>query len=286
MKPFAYLRPTSVADAAAALADNDGGARVIAGGQSLLLALKDRLERPSVLVSLQDVPEVRGVEYHEDGTLTVGAATTYWQLQSAALPEEHAWLSTVVGDVADMPVRRMGTVGGAVCQADPVFDFPVAAVVADAELELTSTRGDRRVAAAEFFEAPFRTARQPHELLTRVHFPAVDAAVRSSFVKHRLRRFDPAIVAVACLLRLDGGVVESARIACGAVGPVPVRLTDAEEVVTGRELTDDVARAAGDAAAASIELGDSNRMFRQSYKRDVLPVIVARALRAAVDGKE
>jgi aerobic carbon-monoxide dehydrogenase medium subunit len=286
MKPFTYLRPASAAEAAGALGDHNGDARMIAGGQSLLLAMKDRLERPSVLVSLQDVPEVRGVSYSDSGTLTLGAATTYWQLESSALSGGHRLLSCVAGDVADVPVRRMGTVGGALCHADPVFDFPVAALVGDAELELASAAGTRRLPVSEFQRGAYLTGREPGEVLTKIHFPASDPGARFAFVKHRLRRFDSALVSVACLLSLDSGKVASARIACGAVGPAPVRLSAAEDLLVGQETGAELFHEAGAKAADGIELGTSSPVKAQEYKRDVLPTIVARALWAAVNGKE
>ena len=286
MKPFTYLRPASAAEAAGALTEHNGDARVIAGGQTLLLAMKDRLERPSVLVSLQEVPQVRGVSYADSGALTIGAATTYWQLQSSSLNGGHRLLSSVAGDVADVPVRRMGTVGGALCHADPVFDFPVAALVGDAELELASTDGNRRLAMSDFLRGPYATGREPGEVLTKIHFPAAEPSARFAFVKHRLRRFDSALVSVACLLSIDGGKVASARIACGAVGPVPLRLSAAEDVVAGQEPAAELFREAGLKAAEGIELRPTTPVIAQEYKRDVLPAIVARALQAAVNGKE
>jgi aerobic carbon-monoxide dehydrogenase medium subunit len=286
VKPFAYRRPSSVAEATDALSAHDGDARVIAGGQSLLLAMKDRVERPRVLVSLQDVPEVRGIGYGPGGALTIGAATTYWQLQTAALNGGHQMLSTVAAGIADVPVRRMGTIGGALCQADPAFDFPVAGVLAGGEVELASTGGTRRLPVTEFVRGPYLTAREPGEVLTKVHFPAVEPGARPAFVKHRLRRFDAAIVSVGCVLSLEGGKVASARIVCGAVGPTPLRLTAAEDVITGQEPGEDVFREAGAMAAEGLELGTASPVIRQDYKRDVLPAIVARALRAAVHEKE
>lgn len=286
MRPFAYLRPSSVAEATDALSAHNGDARVIAGGQTLLLAMKDRVERPKVLVSLQKVPEVRGIAHADDGALTIGAATTYWELETSSLTGAHRLLSTVAAGVADVPVRRMGTVGGAISHADPVFDFPVAGLLTGGEVELASTAGTRRLALAEFLRGPCVTAREPGEVLTGIHFPAADPDARFAFVKHRLRRFDSAIVSVGCVLSLADGKVASARIACGAVGPVPLRLTAVEDAITGREPGEDVFREAGARAAEGVEPATASPVLRRDYKRDVLPAIVARALRTAVNGKE
>jgi carbon-monoxide dehydrogenase medium subunit len=286
MKPFVYVRPSSLAEAVDALAEANGDSRVLAGGQSLLLAMKDRLERPSALVSLQDVPEVRGFAYTDDGTLEIGAATTYRELEEASLREgSHEFLRAVAADVADVPVRRIGTVGGALCQADPAFDFPLAAVAAGAEVDLASGEGTRTLRVEDFLIGPLQTARQPGEVLTTIRFPAADPAVRFGYVKHRLRRFDSALVSVACLLSFDGNKITSARIACGAVGPTPLRLTPAEEVVVGNEVSDELALEAGARAAAEVEVTTTNPVFQASYRREVLPTILARALRAAANGR-
>jgi carbon-monoxide dehydrogenase medium subunit len=289
MRPFTYLRPTSVAEATGALDGHNGDARVIAGGQSLLLAMKDRVERPSILVSLRDVAGLHGVTYGDDGTLEIGAATTYWNVQVATYSAGgHTLLPQVVADVADVPVKRMGTVGGALCQADPIFDFPLAAVVSDAEVEIASSSGTRTLPVSEFLIGPFETALQPGEVLTTIRLKAGGDGARTAFVKHRLRRFDPALASVACILEVGGdGRIESARIACGAVGPIPVRVADAESLVTGNALTDELAREAGEMAAAAMADHAGQRMFQQGYRKDVLPVLVSRALRAAyADGKE
>jgi carbon-monoxide dehydrogenase medium subunit len=286
VKPFVYLRPASVADAADALAAHDGEAKIIAGGQTLLLALKDRLMSPTVLVSLQDVAETRGISHGDDGTLRIGATTTYSQLENSNLSGAHRLLPTVAADVADGCVRRMGTIGGALCHADPAFDMPLAAVVSSAELELVSSGQARRLPASEFLLGPCATALGPGEVLTAIHLPAAERSARFAFVKHRLRRFDSAIVSVACLLSLEDRKVVRARIACGSVGPIPLRLTAAEDLLVGHEVSESLLREAGDRAADGIELGTPSPVLRQSYKRDVLPAIVVRALQTAVDGSE
>jgi aerobic carbon-monoxide dehydrogenase medium subunit len=288
MKPFSYVRPTTVEEATSALAEH-ANAAVIAGGQTLLLAMKERLANPSTLVSLRDVPETQGISYSDDGTLTIGAATSYREIRHAELRPGHSLLCTVSSEVGDIPVQRMGTPGGALCFADPAFDAPLAAVAAGAELELASASGTRTLAASDFLLGPNVTALAPGELMTSIRFPAAGERARSSFVKHRLRRFDPAIVSVACVLGLaEDGSIETASIACGAVGPVPARATAAEELVTGELMSDELAREAGERALESLEPGASNgnARFSSEYKRDVLPTLVARALRAATDGRE
>ncbi len=290
MKPFTYLRPTTAAEAAAALGEHGDTAAVIAGGQTLLLAMKERLRSPSVLVSLQDVGEARGISYTDDGALAIGAATPYRELRHAELQPGHGMLATIASEVGDIPVQRMGTPGGALCFADPVFDFSLGAVAGGAEVELVSASETRTLPASEFLQGSYATALAPGEMLKSIRFPGAGEGARSYFLKHRLRRFDPAIVSVACVLDVGAdGRVASASIACGAVGPVPFRATAAEELITGEELTDELAREAGEQTLVGLPptLSNGNGRFSSDYKRDVLPTLVRRALRAAADdGRE
>jgi aerobic carbon-monoxide dehydrogenase medium subunit len=287
VRPFRYVRPRSLEEVTAALAENDGDACVIAGGQSLLLAMKDRQQRPGVLVSLQDVPETRGISYEDDGTLSLGAATTYWKLHTHDLSlGGHAILPTIAGEIADVPVKRMGTVGGALCQADPAFDFSLAAVLGQAELELASGRGRRRLAATDFLRGPLETELAPDEVLTRIYFPASASTVRPGFVKHRLRRFDSAMVSVGCLIDVDdAGCVTGASVACGAVGPVPTRLTAVEEALVGSSVEHDLAAIARGCTSDRLPEERANPMIMSGYKRDVLPALVGRAVAAATNGR-
>jgi carbon-monoxide dehydrogenase medium subunit len=291
MKPFTYVRPTTLEEATAALAEH-AEAAVIAGGQTLLLAMKERLVNPSTLVSLRDVPETHGISYSDDGTLSVGAATSYREVRHAELRPGHSLLCTVASEVGDIPVQRMGTPGGALCFADPAYDAPLAAVAANAEVELASATGTRTLPASEFLVGAYATALAPGELMTSIHFPARGERARSSFVKHRLRRFDPAIVSVACVVDVGSdGTIASASIACGAVGPVPFRATTAEELLEGERLTDELARMVGEKALENAQISSDGangyKRFSDDYKRDVLPTLVARALHAAIDeGRE
>src|SRR5262249_51175128 len=161
------------------------------------LAMKDRLMRPSALVSLQDVAETRGISYGEDRSLTIGAATPYRELRHTELQPGHGLLATIASEVGDIPVQRMGTPGGALCCASPAVSVPGGAGAGSSESELASKEGTRTLPAGEFPQAPNATALAAGEVMTAIRFPAAGEGASSSFVKHRLRRFDPAIVSVA-----------------------------------------------------------------------------------------
>ncbi|MGD9762391.1 MAG: xanthine dehydrogenase family protein subunit M [Candidatus Binatia bacterium] len=282
MKSFTFLAAGSVAEAVAALREHGAGARVLAGGQSLLLAMKDRLATPSAIVSIGRLPELRGCS-RDNGVVQIGAATTYFELETADLGTGASELvGRVCAEVADIPVRRMGTAGGALCQADPQFDFPVGAVALGAELELASPRGRRAVAAAEFLKGRGKTACAPDEILTAIRFRPGDGRTGAAFEKFAVRRFDPAIASVACVLRVaDGGAVAEARIVCGGVAETPLRLTGAEGVITGQALTEKLADEAGRLSSAELPTTSLNALYAPGYRRQLVPALVSRALRRA-----
>ena len=262
MKPFTFLAPRALDEAVALLGEHGADARVIAGGQSLLLAMKERLDRPSVLVSLSGVTDLRSWAYADSGQLDVGATATYAELAGAALRGWHTEISAVAGNLADRPVRTMGTVGGALCQADPRFDMPTLAVGVGAEVDTVSGDGVRSRPAAELFRPEGGTVLGPGEILTRVRFPAPGAYRAVAFEKFRYRQFDAALVSVVCAVRPDGGL----RLVVGAVRPRPV-------LVTGVTDPEGVADEVLPAAEATTRL--------RKYQRELIAVLTRRAVTRA-----
>jgi carbon-monoxide dehydrogenase medium subunit len=252
VKPFEYLSPLDVPDAVQTLRERGQDACVIAGGQSLLLALKQRELTPGCLVSVGAIPELRGVAAADDGTLRIGATTTYAQLERAGLAGWHREVGAVAGNLADRPVRTMGTVGGAICQADPRFDVPTLAVAVDATLEVASTDGVREVAAADAL-CNGGALRQPFDVLTAVSVPAQARFSGVAFEKFRMRVFDAATASVVCAVRVGtSGRLDEVRIAVGAVGPHPALAPASAASVVGMEPAAVQASDLGAAVAAEV----------------------------------
>lgn len=226
MRSFAYLRPASVEEALAVLAEHRAEAKVMGGGQSLLLELKERLIAPSVVVALGGIRELRG--YSEANGFVIGPTTTYRAISTNPPPDGYRKLADVVANIADRPVQTMATIGGAICQADPRFDLPVIATMLRAELVLRSTTRSRRVTAEEFFLGPTRTALEDDELLCAVQFPQRDPKSRWSFQKFRLRSMDAAMISVGVSLRFDDGSCSGATVVVGGCTKVPTRLPNVE----------------------------------------------------------
>ena len=199
------------------------------------MALKDRSAAPSLVVSVRGLPELRGIRYSDDGTLHVGAATTYAELATAKLQGWHAEVSAVAGNLADRSVRNIATVGGAACQADPRYDVPTLLVGVGATLRLVCEGGERLIPASRFFETGGGTCLKPCELLTTILFPPASPDVSVALEKFRYRSFEAAILIVVCALSLDAnGVAVSARLTVGAVAKAPLLAPLAVALIIGR----------------------------------------------------
>jgi carbon-monoxide dehydrogenase medium subunit len=241
MRSFQFFRANTLDDCLGML--EPPGVQALAGGQSLLLEMKERREAPRALVSIGGLGELRRTGPNNDGELEIGGLTTYRALSEAQLGTDYTQLGDLVRDIADTPVRTMATVGGALCQADRRFDVPVIAVALDAAIELASCAGTRRVAAEEFIISHRRTARASDELLTKVIFPKMAASSKWAFRKFRLRRMDSAAVSVAVRLQTSpAGVVQDARVVVGACMDRPTRIPSIEASLADATLSREVIR--------------------------------------------
>src|SRR2546422_6976000 len=166
LREVEYARPASVQEALRLLGANDG-ARALAGGQTLINVMKARAASPDVLVDLADIGELRGIELGSDGTLELGAMTTYSDILESAEARARPILGEVCSQIADVQVRNRGTIGGNVCSNDPTNHLPPLLVAIGATMTILATRGERRVPAAEVFLGGYMTAAGPRGLLTK-----------------------------------------------------------------------------------------------------------------------
>jgi carbon-monoxide dehydrogenase medium subunit len=277
--PFLYARPQTLEEALDLLAQAGEDAKVLAGGQSLVPLLNFRLARPSVLVDLNWVGELTGLE-RGDGVLRVGAMV---RQRAAELSPEADDACPLIGralrHVGHLQNRNRGTVGGSIAHADPAAELPAVAVATGAEVVARSGRGERTIPAGEFFQGPFTTALAWDEILTEVRFPVTGGA-RVAFVELARRSGDFALGGVAAVVRLADGSpsVEEVSLAALGMGGEPRRLRGAEEAVRGREITDQVLREA--AAAASREVDPFTDVHADAqYRRELAGVLLTRALR-------
>ena len=216
LREVEYARPASVQEALRLLGSHEG-ARALAGGQTLINVMKARAASPDVLVDLADIAELRGIELGSDGTLSIGAMTTYTDIVDSAEARARPILGEVCSQIADVQVRNRGTVGGNVCSNDPTNHLPPLLVAVGATMTILGRDGERSVSAREFFLGVYMTAAGPGELLTKISVPPGKG---DGFASVPIGRDGTCIVNVAA--RLDGG---APTVAIGCVDAVPVVLT-------------------------------------------------------------
>ena len=215
LREVEYAKPGSVAEALELLASNDG-ARALAGGQTLINVMKARAASPDMLVDLNGLEELRGIELAGDGTLTIGAMTTYTELVQSSEARARPILGEVCATIADVQVRNRGTIGGNICSNDPTNHLPPLMVAIGARMTIASADGERAVPAEEFFLGVYLTAVGPGELLTRIAMPA---GKKDGFAAVTLGADG------TCICNAAASANGSVRVALGCVDAVPVLVT-------------------------------------------------------------
>lgn len=281
--PFEYHRASSATEAAELLAEHGEGARILAGGQSLIPMLALRLAVFEHLVDIGRVQELHGIE-RRNGHLWVGAATPDARIErDPQVAEAVPLLAKATPHVGHFQIRARGTVGGSIAHADPAAEYPAVAVALDAEAHVLSTRGSRTIAASELYEGHWTTTIAPDEVLLGVSFPVWNG--RSGFAVEELtrRHGDFAIAGATVGIELDGDdrVVRCA-IGLLGVGSTPERAARAEAAAQGQPVDELDVEALGHEAMADLEEIPSDAHGSAAYRRRVGAVMVARALQAAI----
>jgi carbon-monoxide dehydrogenase medium subunit len=262
LREVEYARPASVGDAVRLLAEHDG-ARALAGGQTLVNVMKARAASPDVLVDLNGLDELKGIELGPDGTLEIGAMTTCTEIVESAEARARPILGEVCAQIADVQVRNRGTIGGNVCSNDPTNHLPPLVVALGATMTILAPGGERSVPAEEFFLGVYMTAAGPGELLTKVTIPAGKG---DGFASLPIGRDGTCIVNAAA--SLDGG---EPRVAIGCVEAVPV-------LVRPESAEDEAVRDA--VRAAALQPPDDVHASAE-YRRHLAEVLAVRAVGAA-----
>jgi len=278
---FTYERARSEDEALAALAKYGADARVLAGGQSLIPAMRYRLARPGVLVDINAIGSLDYIE-ERDGFLSVGATARDYALEvSPLIRTQYELLASVSRVVADPVVRQTGTLVGSLCHNDPSGDWPVAALAARAQVVVRGMRGSRTISADDFLVDSFSTAVQDGEMAIEVRFPKPPPLTYGAYHKIERKVGDFATVCAGVQLTFDAtGRVATAGIAIGAVGAKALRVSDGEMMITGNVPTNDLIGEVMEAAKTIADPVADNRGSVE-YKREMAGVLVGRALRDA-----
>ena len=278
------IRPETVEEALREREKYGRDALPIAGGQSLLVLLRNKLIDPKILIDLQTLDELQGMKRRDNG-VSIGAMTTIHDLASSADVQRLApILAQGASKVGSTAIRNLGTIGGNLCHNEPGADLPPALLTLNAAVELRSRKGTRKVPLREFFRSYFETVVMPEELLCGVEIPKLPEGASGVYLKHAISSEDLAIAGVAVVLvphEKQTGAMREVRIALGGVSPVPFRATNAESLLNGAVLSDEVIREAGELAAAETEpMTDPHASA--DYRRKMVKVLVRRAIAAAM----
>jgi carbon-monoxide dehydrogenase medium subunit len=278
-----YSRPKSVQDAVTAIADGGADAVFIAGGQSLMQALKARLVQPHALVDLQEIAELKGVRF--DGAVRIGAMTRYVDIVTESrLPPAYAALIDAARHVGDRQVRNRGTIGGSVCWNYSAACMPAVALTLDATMNLVSRDGGQRsVPAREFIGAPLETTRKDDELLVSLELPAPPANAGSAYGKWALVKDGLPVIGACAYVELgDGGSCSRARVGFGGLASGPKRSPAAEAKLVGCNPGDDAGVVEAMAAAAE-ELETQGDLWADpAYRSHLIRTLGARMASTAL----
>jgi len=279
---FEYYCPATIDEAIALLGRYQGEARVLAGGQSLVPMMSFRLATPTAIVDLNRIPSLDKIEA-ANGNVSIGAMARQRQLEFTPLIGERLpLLGEALRWVGHLPTRTRGTIGGSIAHADPAAEIPMVLQALAGDVVVRGSQGERRVAAPDLFVAPLTTALGPDEILTEVRFPAMPAGAGHAIEEFARRKGDFAIAAIAVMLVRDGERCTTARLATAGIGPVPVRLRDAEAILEERGLGEVAVAAAAQRAAELVEpMTDHNASA--DFRRHLTGVLTRRAVLKARD---
>ena len=280
MRPFKYIEATSLDHACRLLSEYREQAKILAGGQSLLILLKQGLIDPRYLIDIGRLRELEYLTADGDG-VAIGALITHRALETSPLIRQRfpilVDMERVVGWVQ---IRNRGTVCGNLCQADPASDPGTAFMALGAKVKTMSLRGKRGIPLEKFFVGHLETVLEPDEIVVEVVVPNLADHEHGAYVKESVRVGDNGIATAAAVVSLDGEVIKDARIVLGAVAPTPMRANKAERVIVGKRvgipLDEVVEVAAGECQPVSDIEGSAD------YKRQIVKVVARQALAQAI----
>ena len=278
---FDYYRAASIGEAHELLREH-AGAKLLAGGHSLIPLMKMRLATPTAVVDIGRIPDLKGISA-SGGSLRIGSLTTHAELAaSAELRSACPVLAEAAAMVGDSQVRNVGTIGGNIAHADPASDLPTVLVALDATIHVVGPNGGRAIPVGGFFQGMMTTAIESAEILTAIDVPVKPPGQGMAYVKFRHPASGYAVLGVAAVVSVTDGACTAARVAIGGLLPAPLRCTDVERTIEKESISPESVRR----GAAEVErmlnddvMGDI--FASAAYRKAMAPVYVARALTSA-----
>ncbi|MFC1872821.1 FAD binding domain-containing protein [Chloroflexota bacterium] len=278
IKDFEYFAPKTVNEALSLLSRYKDECKMIAGGQSLLILMRQRLVALDYLIDIKGISSLDYINFDENYGLSIGALTPHRTIEESPLVRKRfGVLAEMETKVASVQTRNSGTIGGNLCHNDPAGDPTPVLIALNGKLKLTSPRGERTIAMEDFVTDYFETVLEPDEILTEIQVPNLPPHTGTVYHKFTKREGDMAIVgiAVSITLNLKNGICKDARIVLGAIASVATRAKSAESVLVGKEidneLLEEAARLASEEATPTSDIHAS-----EEYRRELVKVLVKR----------
>ena len=283
MRPFEFVKPDSEASAIELLGKLSPNVRILAGGTDYLVDLKHTADVPKTVMDISRLPELKGIDEVDDG-LRIGAGVTHTEIMQNPLIKKYApAMIHAAHTIGAVQTRNLGTIGGNLVTCVPSMDSGPTLVALDAEVNIVGKDGARRISLTDLFVGPRKTSLKANELLTEIIIPKSSLGKPANFYKFGLRKGQAlALVNAASSLWVKGGCFKDLRISIGAVAPVVIRCLKAEKYLEGKKIDEKLVKEAGNIAVTEAKPIDDFRAS-QSYRNDLIAVLVTRTINAAID---
>ncbi|MCX6009930.1 MAG: xanthine dehydrogenase family protein subunit M [Chloroflexi bacterium] len=284
IRDFEYFAPKTLKEALTLWDKYGDEGKIIAGGQSLLILMRQGLVAPEYLIDIKGVSELNYIKSGAKGGLRIGALTPHRAIEKSPLMRNgFAVLAEMENRLASIQTRNWGTIGGNICHADPAGDPAPVLIALNATLTTASLKGERNMAVEDFCLDYFETALEHGELLTEIQIPAAPPHTSTAYTKFNVIESDMATVGVAVSITLGSsdGICQDIRIALGAVAPTPMRAKQAEAALRGKKITDNLLKEAGEIASTEVE-PISDMLASEEYRRELVRVLVRRVGKEAL----
>jgi carbon-monoxide dehydrogenase medium subunit len=282
LKNFEYFDPTSIGDAVALLHQHAGSARVLAGGTDLFLRMHRRAVLPDVIVDLKRIAELANLSYSGQDGLHIGATVTHSEVaEHAAVQQHYGALVAAANWVGSLQTRHRGTVVGNLCNASPAADTAPALLSYGALVTMVGPDGQREMPLEAFFQGPGRTALGPAEIVTALRLPPSPGRLGWGYARRTRTVIDIALVSSCVVIQASNGVCGDVRVSLGAVGPTPLRATQAEAVLRGQQPSAALLAQASRVAAEEARPISDVRCSAE-YRKDMVEVLSKRCLESAL----
>jgi carbon-monoxide dehydrogenase medium subunit len=278
IRDFKYFAPKTLKEALTILDKYQDEAKIIAGGQSLLILMRQGLVAPEYLIDIKGISELNYIKSDAKEGLRIGALTTHRTVEKSPMMRNgFSVLAEIERNVASIQTRNWGTVGGELCHGDPAEDPAPVLITLNATLKMASLKGERTMAVEDFTLDYFETALEPNELLTEIQVPVVPPHTGTAYTKFTVIENDLPTVGAAVSITLGSSddICRDVRVALSAAAPTPMRAKQAEEVLRGKRITDNLLKEAGEVASTEAE-PISDIYASEEYRRELIKVLVKR----------